>query len=175
MPVFFFTGRFISAMLMCRKLTGGNMRLYIFMLMLITASFLSCGGGETGGTKTNGVTAPQTIEEGWLSDTEFRVKVSAEADSTATDSDTLKKASENAAIKKAKEAVVKNFVIIRVKQSPSAGSYAVAAMAIDREFRDTIEHGKIIFKQYDMNDRRCTMIYQVERKDLKKAVEQGAK
>jgi hypothetical protein len=162
-------------MLIQRKITGGIMRVYIFMLALITASVISCGGGETGGTKTNGVGTPQTIEEGWLSDTEFRVKVSAETDSTVTDSDTLKKSSESAALKKAKEAVVKNFVIVRVKQSPSAGSYAVAAMAIDREFRDIIEHGKIIFKQYDMNGRKCTMIYQVERKDLKKAVEQGTK
>lgn len=140
--------------------------------------FVSCGGETSQVKDTPSAKAAATsaiVEEGWVSDTEFRVKVSADAETSATDSVSLQQSSESAASKKAKETVVKNFVILRMKQSPNAGNYAVAALAIDREFRDIIEHGKVIAKQFESGDRRCVMVYQVEGKNLRKSVEQGKK
>jgi hypothetical protein len=139
---------------------------------------VSCGGGETSPVKdtpAKPASTPAIIEEGWVSDTEFRVKVNADAETSATDEVSLQASSESAASKKARETVVKNFVILRMKQSPNAGSYAVAALAIDREFRDAIEHGKVISKQFESGGRRCIMVYQVEGKNLRKNVEQGKK
>jgi hypothetical protein len=144
-------------------------------LAVLCGMTISCGGQTTPVKDTPAKATPAIIEEGWVSDTEFRVKVSADAETSATDSLSLQKSSESAASKKARETVVKNFVILRMKQSPSVSSYAVAALSIDREFRDIIEHGKVIAKEFESGNRRCLMVYQVEGKNLRKNVEQGNK
>lgn len=130
--------------------------------------FISCTGTQK---KTDPV-KPQPIEEGWISDDEFRVKVSGTTDSSASDISTLMKSSEAAAVKKARETVVKNFVSTRMKQSPGAGTYAVVALSIDKDFRDIIEAGKVITKNHSADNKTCTVVYQVEKTGLKKMVEQ---
>jgi len=114
------------------------------------------------------------VEEGWVSDNQFRVKVSADTDITSVDQEQQKKYSENAALKKARETVVKNFVAARMKNASSAGSYAVAAISIEKDFRDTIENGKILLRNFENDNKRCTIVYQVEKKNLKRLVEEGA-
>ena len=111
-------------------------------------------------------------EEGWISDDEFRVKISGETDLASADQAAVKKASEAAAVKKAREAVVKNFVTTRMKQSPGAGTYAVIALSIEKDFRDIIEGGKVTKKNFDNGDKKCQIIYSVEKTGLKKMVEQ---
>ena len=40
------------------------------------------------------------------------------------------------------------------------------------EFRDIIEGGKVVTKSFDNGDRKCSIIYSVEKTGLKKMVEQ---
>jgi hypothetical protein len=132
--------------------------------------FLSCGG------ETEPVKKPVPagmVEEGWVSDSQFRVKVSGDTDLASSDQDQLRKSSESAALKKARETVVKNFVATRMKTSSSAGSYAVAAISIEKDFRDTIENGKVLLKNFENENKRCIVVYQVEKKDLRRLVEEG--
>jgi hypothetical protein len=146
------------------------MKSVIFATGLICVlCLISCGG------ETDSVKKPQPagmVEEGWVSDSQFRVKVSVDTELVSTDQEQLKKSSESAALKKARESVVKNFVAARVKNSSSAGSYAVAAISIEKDFRETIENGKVLMKNFENDNRRCAIIYQVEKKDLKRLVEQ---
>ncbi|HEY1406423.1 MAG TPA: hypothetical protein VF857_07435, partial [Spirochaetota bacterium] len=104
---------------------------------------------------------------------QFRVKTVAETDLTTDDHDARQKAAEGLAVKKARESIVKNFVAIRVKQSAntSAGAYAVIAISVEKEFRDIIEGGKVIRRDFRGDDRICTVVYQIEKSGLKKMVE----
>lgn len=133
---------------------------------------ISCGG-ETTPVKKDEPMKPSVIEEGWVDDNTFRVKSVAETDVTTGSSEERQKASEALAVKKAREAVVKNFVAIRVKKSANtnAGAYAVIAISVEKEFRDIIEGGKVIKKEFTGSDRICTVVYQIEKDGLKKMVE----
>jgi ornithine cyclodeaminase/alanine dehydrogenase-like protein (mu-crystallin family) len=164
---------------------GGEMKkinpfltiLFLMFLSLVT----SCGEQTTGGTSTVVKTTPSAqtiIEEGWVNDNQYRVKAMADTDIQTTDREMLKKVSEADALKKAREAVVKQFVSMRLKQSSpsSASAYAVMAISMEKEFRDIIEGGKIIRREFQNDDRTCTIIYQVEKNGLKKMVlEEGKK
>lgn len=144
-------------------------KLFISALVLVcAAAFVSCASEQ----KKADTVKPDAIEEGWISDNEFRVKTSGETALTSADRDAVKKASEAAAVKKAREIVVKNFVTTRMKQSPGAGTYAVIALSIDKDFRDIIEGGKVISKTFDNGDKKCSIFYSVEKTGLKKMVEQ---
>ncbi|MGL4369664.1 MAG: hypothetical protein ACRCUT_08330, partial [Spirochaetota bacterium] len=145
------------------------MRKIAASLAIIAAmAFISCAGEQK---KTEPV-KPDIIEEGWVSDSEFRVKVSGEADIESGTIENLQKSSEAAAVKKARETVVKNFVIVRMKQSPGAGTYAIVALGIDKDFRDIIEGGVVVLKSFSPDNRKCSVIYKVEKDNLKKTVEQ---
>jgi hypothetical protein len=151
----------------------------IVLWMIITGGcavlLLSCGDGGTGQVKKNDPKTPSVIEEGWVNDNQFRVKTMAETDLSTDDKESLRKASEAMALKKAREAVVKNFVAIRMKkmENTSAGAYAVIAIAVEKEFRDIIESGKVIRKEFQNGDKTCTVVFQVEKSGLKKLVEEG--
>ena len=142
--------------------------LFSIISLMAVISFISCADTQ----KKTEPTKPQIIEEGWISGDEFRVKVSGTTNITSSDSEALKKSSEAAAVKKAQETVVKNFVTTRMKQSPGAGTYAVIALSIDKDFRDTIEAGKIISKSFSADNKSCTIVYQVSKSGLKNTVEQ---
>ena len=136
---------------------------------IFTALFIiSCAETQ----KTAEPAKPDIIEEGWVSDSEFRVKVSGEADIESGTIENLQKSSEAAAVKKARETVVKNFVIVRMKQSPGAGTYAIVALGIDKDFRDIIEGGVVVLKSFSPDNKKCSVIYKVEKDNLKKTVEQ---
>jgi hypothetical protein len=139
--------------------------------ILAALAFVSCANEQK---KTEPVKADK-IEEGWISDNEFRVKVSGETELSSTDQESLQKASEAAAVKKARETVVKNFVTTRMKQSQGAGTYAVIALSIDRDFREIIEGGKIIVKTFDNGDKKCSILYSIEKSGLKQMVENQKK
>ncbi len=144
-------------------------------VLIVAGSFawmIACGG-ETTPVKKNDPIKPAIIEEGWVDDDTFRVKSVAETDLSTDSRDERKKASEALAVKKAQEAVVKNFVAIRVKKSANtnAGAYAVIAISVQKEFRDIIEGGKVIRADFSGEDRICTVIYQIEKNGLKKMVE----
>ena len=132
--------------------------------------FMSCNSGPQ--VRNEPVKQAAVIEEGWVSDNEFRVKVSGETDTTSSNADNIRKSSEAAAVKKARETVVKSFVTIRMKQSPGAGTYAIVALGIDKDFRDIIEGGVIIAKTFSSDSRRCEIVYKVEKDGLKNMVEQ---
>ena len=142
--------------------------LFSVICLITIVTFISC----TETQKKPEIVKPQVMEEGWISDNEFRVKVIGVTELSSSDADALMKASEAAAVKKAREGVVKNFVTTRMKQSPGAGTYAIIALSIDKDFRDIIEAGKIISKTYASNNMSCTIFYQVEKTGLKKMVEQ---
>ena len=144
-------------------------KILLSALALTVSLFLvSCAGEQ----KKAEPTKPDIIEEGWVSGDAFRVKTPGETVVASADHDALKKAAEAAAVKKARETVVKNFVTTRMKQSPGAGTYAVIALSIDKDFRDIIEGGKVVTKSFDNGDRKCSIIYSVEKSGLKKMVEQ---
>ena len=146
------------------------MKKYLLSLMTL-ALFLSLASCASDQKKAE-PSKPDVPEEGWISDDEFRVKISGETELASADRTAVKKASETAAVKKAREAVVKNFVTTRMKQSPGAGTYAVIALSIDKDFRDIIEGGKVISRNYENNDKKCQILYSVEKSGLKKMVEQ---
>ena len=136
--------------------------------LTISLFLVSCAGEQ----KKAEPAKPDIIEEGWVSGDEFRVKTPGETELASADHDALRKAAEAAAVKKARETVVKNFVSTRMKQSPGAGTYAAIALSIDKDFRDIIEAGKIITKSFEPGDKKCTIVYSVSKSNLKKMVEQ---
>ena len=138
------------------------------LALAVSFSLVSCAGEQ----KKTEPSKPDLLEEGLVSDDEFRVKTFGETELASKDQDALRKSSEAAAVKKARETVVKNFVATRMKQSPGAGTYAVIALSIDKDFRDIIEGGKVIRKSFDNGDRKCSIVYSVEKNGLKKMVEQ---
>jgi len=144
----------------------------LLMVAGCVAWLISCGG-ETAPVVKDEPMKPTVIEEGWVDDNTFRVKSTAETDIASDNREERQKASEALAIKKAREGVVKNFVAIRVKKSANtnAGAYAVIAISVEKEFRDIIEGGKVIKKEFSGSDRICTVVYQIEKDGLKKMVE----
>jgi hypothetical protein len=160
------------------RVLEANMKRNVLWMMIAAwcaVLLMSCGEGGTGQVKKTDPKASTIIEEGWINDNQFRVKTMAETDLATDDKESLRKASEALALKKAREAVVKNFVAIRMKKSANtaAGAYAVIAIAVEKEFRDIIESGKVIRKEFQNGDKICTVVFQVEKSGLKKLVEEG--
>ena len=152
----------------------------LLIIMTVFASivvFTGCKTAQTngGGTQPNGNAGPAIIEEGWVSDNQFRVKAIAQSGIDSTDVAAMQKSAEAEALKKAKEGVVKQFVVIRMKTQTadlSADAYAVISITVAKEFHDIIENGIVIQKRFSPDGRSCTLIYEIEKNGLRKLVEQ---
>ena len=146
----------------------------VLCVIFLFASFVSCQKEIRDGQGT-GAKGTELNEEGWISNNEFRVNASGETELTSVTPDVLQKGSEAAAVKKARENTVRTFVSTRIKTSSGAGTYAAVALAIEKEFREVIESGKVIRKTFENSDKRCVITYSVTKDGLKKLVETGKK
>ena len=72
-----------------------------------------------------------------------------------------------------KKRIIEKFVGARVEGAAGAADYASTGVAVRKEFGGMVRGGSIIRETYD-DDQNCEVIYQVERRGLKKQVMGGA-
>ena len=73
----------------------------------------------------------------------------------------------------AEKRIIEKFVGARLEGAAGAADYASTGVAVAKEFSGLVKGGTIVKETYDDDD-NCEIIYQVEKKGLKKEVEGGA-
>lgn len=144
----------------------------IFTLALVvvaTVAFVSCGGASRGGM----VKGESFISEGWVSPDIFRVTATGVPKPGLTNKIQRRGTSKEAALIMAQKRIIEKFVGARLEGAAGAADYASTGIAVAKEFGGLVKGGTIVKETYDDDD-NCEIVYQIEKKNLKKDVQGGA-
>lgn len=140
-------------------------RIIVAMFICIaTISFISCGPKEGGLVKGDSY-----VTEGWVDDNTFRVTATGVPKRGLTNQIQRKGTAKEAALIMAQKRIIEKFKGAAVEGAAGAADYESTGVAVAKEFKGFVRGGSIIKETYDKDD-NCEIIYQVERKNLKKQV-----
>jgi len=106
--------------------------------------------------------------EGWVDDDTYRIIADGKSANTR-DIDEKLKSSESAAVKKAQLIILKKFNILETEYSDINNN--PTNIALVEELKAIILTGKIIEKNYSLNNEECSIVYEIRSKGLKEKVE----
>ncbi len=143
----------------------------IFALALILVcgvAFTACGGGMGGLIK-----GKKFKTEGWLDDNTFQVVARGVPKPGLTNKVQRQGTAKEAAQIMAEKRIIEKFVGARLEGAAGAADYASTGIAVAKEFGGVVRGGTIVDETYDEDD-NCEILYQVEKKGLKRDVMGGA-
>ncbi len=142
-------------------------------ILLFTATIavvlVSCGGASKSQIK-NGETFKT---EGWVDNNTFRVKSVGVPAEGLTNKYQRRGTAKEAALIMAQKRIIEKFVGARLEGASGASNMASTGVAVSKEFGGFVKGGSIVKETYD-EDANCEIVYQVEKKGLKKQVDGGA-
>jgi len=113
------------------------------------------------------------ISEGWVTPDIFRVTATGAPKPGLKDRVMRRGTAKEAAIAMAEKRIVEKFKGARLEGAAGAADYASTGVAVAKEFEGLVKGGTIVKETYDEED-HCEIVYQIEKKGLKKEVEGGA-
>lgn len=141
----------------------------LFLLLSVALVFTACGGGSMGGQ----IEGESFVTEGWVSPNIFRVTATGVPKEGLKNKVQRRGTAKEAALIMAQKRVIEKFVGARLEGAAGAADYASTGIAVSKEFGGLVKGGTIVKSTYDEDD-NCEIVYQVEKKNLKKEVEGGA-
>lgn len=143
--------------------------LVLLMITSFAAVAISCGG-----TSKSQIKGGETfVTEGWVDDNTFRVKAVGVPKKGLTNKYQRRGTAKEAALIMAQKRIIEKFVGARLEGASGASDYESTGVAVAKEFGGVVKGGSIVKETYD-EDQNCEVVYQVERKGLKKTVQGGA-
>lgn len=136
----------------------------VFAMGIITA----CGSGFGGQVK-----GESFASEGWIDNNTFRVVATSAPKPNLTNKIQRRGTAKESAIIMAEKRIIEKFVGARLEGASGSADYASTGVAVSKEFSGVVKGGTIMKETYDDDD-NCEIIYQVEKKNLKKEVMGGA-
>ena len=143
--------------------------LLVALIAVVTISFTACGSSKMGGQ----VKGDSFISEGWVTPDIFRVTATGTPKPGLKNKIQRRGTAKEAAQIMAEKRIIEKFVGARLEGAAGAADYASTGVAVAKEFSGLVKGGTIVKETYDDDD-NCEIIYQVEKKGLKKEVEGGA-
>ncbi len=129
---------------------------------------VACGPKEGGQVKGESFKS-----EGWVDVNTFRVISTGVPKAGLVNKIQRRGTAKEAAIIMAEKRIIEKFVGARLEGASGAADYASTGVAVAKEFSGVVKGGTIVKETYDDDD-NCEIIYQVEKKGLKKEVQGGA-
>jgi hypothetical protein len=146
-------------------------RIYsLFLLLTVAILFTACGGPGSWGGEVKG---DSFVTEGWVSPDIFRVTSTGAPKEGLTNKVQRRGTAKEAAVIMAEKRIIEKFVGARLEGAAGAADYASTGIAVQKEFSGVVKGGTIVRSTYDDDD-NCEIVYQVEKKNLRKEVEGGA-
>ncbi|MBN2039257.1 MAG: hypothetical protein JW864_04395 [Spirochaetes bacterium] len=142
----------------------------LFLLLSVALLFTACGGGSGMGGQVEG---ESFVTEGWVSPDIFRVTSTGVPKPGLKNKVQRRGTAKEAALIMAQKRVIEKFVGARLEGAAGAADYASTGIAVSKEFGGLVKGGTIVKSTYDDDD-NCEIVYQVEKKNLRKEVEGGA-
>jgi len=139
------------------------------MVIFVAIAFAGCSSGGLGGM----LEGDEVVSEGWVSPDIFRVTATGAPKPGLTNKIQKRGTAKEAALIMGQKRVLEKFVGARVEGAAGAADYASTGIAVSKEFGGMVKGGTIVKETYDEDD-NCEVIYQVEKKGLKKMVDGGA-
>ena len=143
--------------------------LLVALIAVVAISFTACGSSKMGGQ----VKGDSFISEGWVTPDIFRVTATGAPKPGLKDRVMRRGTAKEAAIAMAEKRIVEKFKGARLEGAAGAADYASTGVAVAKEFEGLVKGGTIVKETYDEED-HCEIVYQIEKKGLKKEVEGGA-
>lgn len=145
-------------------------KLFLLSLIAVVAiSFTACGTQRLGGQ----VKGETFVSEGWVTPDIFRVTSTGVPKPGLKNKIQRRGTAKEAAVIMAEKRIIEKFVGARLEGAAGAADYASTGIAVAKEFGGLVRGGTIVKETYDDDD-NCEIIYQVEKKGLRKEVEGGA-
>lgn len=143
--------------------------LSVIAVLSIALAFTYCGSGKIGGQ----VKGDSYVSEGWVTPDIFRVTATGVPKPGVTNDVQKRGTAKEAALIMAQKRIIEKFVNAKVEGAAGAADYASTGIAVSKEFKGLVKGGSIVKETYD-DDGNCEIVYEVERKGLKKSVMGGA-
>ena len=138
------------------------------LILTVTVAFVACGAQRGGMVK-----GESFISEGWVSADIFRVTATGVPKPGLKNKIQRRGTAKEAALIMAQKRIIEKFVGARLEGAAGAADYASTGIAVAKEFGGLVKGGTIVKETYDEDD-NCEIVYQIEKKGLKKDVEGGA-
>ncbi|MFH0974425.1 MAG: hypothetical protein V1874_01435 [Spirochaetota bacterium] len=145
----------------------------IFSLCLLAAVaivFTACSGGS--GSMGGQVKGESFVTEGWVSPDIFRVTSTGVPKEGLQNKIQRRGTAQEAAQIMAQKRIIEKFVGARLEGAAGAADYASTGIAVSKEFGGLVKGGTIVKSSFDDDD-NCEIVYQVEKKNLRKEVDSG--
>lgn len=139
------------------------------LILAVAITFTACGPKGMGGQ----VKGDTFVTEGWVTDDIFRVTSVGVPKAGLTNKIQRQGTAKEAAQIMAEKRIIEKFVGARLEGAAGAADYASTGIAVAKEFSGVVKGGTIVRATYDEDD-NCEIVYQVEKKGLKKDVMGGA-
>lgn len=139
----------------------------VALLVLLSLSVTSCA------PKKSQIKGETFISEGWVNDNTFRVTATGVPKAGLTNKVQRRGTAKEAALIMAQARIIEKFVGARVEGAAGAADYASTGVAVRKQFEGMVRGGTLVTETYDDDD-NCEVVYQVEKKGLKKEVMGGA-
>ena len=141
----------------------------LFLTLSLAIAFSSCASGPQGGE----VEGDSFVTEGWVTPDIFRVTATGVPKEKLKNKIQRRGTAKEAALIMAQKRIIEKFVGSRLEGAAGAADYASTGIAVSKEFSGMVKGGTIVKSTYDTDD-NCEIVYQVEKKGLRKEVEGGA-
>ncbi len=144
----------------------------IFSLCLILAvavAFAACKSSSSMGGEVKG---DSFKSEGWISPDIFRVTAPGVPKEGLQNKVQRRGTAKQAALIMAQSRIIEKFVGARLEGAAGAADYASTGIAVSKEFGGLVKGGTIVQATYDDDD-NCEIVYEVQKKNLRKEVESG--
>lgn len=139
------------------------------LLVLVAVTFNACGSKSMGGE----VEGESFVTEGWVSPDIFRVTATGVPKEGLKNKVQRRGTAKEAALIMGQKRIIEKFVGARMEGAAGAADYASTGIAVSKEFSGLVKGGTIVKSTYDDDD-NCELVYQIEKKGLRKDVEGGA-
>lgn len=139
------------------------------LLVLVAVAFNACGSKSMGGE----VEGDSFVTEGWVSPDIFRVTATGVSKEGLKNKIQRRGTAKEAALIMAQKRIIEKFVGARMEGAAGAADYASTGIAVSKEFGGLVKGGSIVKSTYDEDD-NCELVYQIEKKGLRKEVDEGA-
>jgi hypothetical protein len=140
----------------------------VFAVVFAGSLMVACGAKEGGQVKGESFKS-----EGWVDANTFRVISTGVPKAGLVNKIQRRGTAKEAAIIMAEKRIIEKFVGARLEGASGAADYASTGVAVAKEFSGDVKGGTLVKETYDDDD-NCEIVYQVEKKGLKKEVMGGA-
>jgi hypothetical protein len=141
-------------------------------LLLAVATVFTFTSCKSSGSMGGEVKGESFVSEGWVSPDIFRVTATGVPKEGLQNKVQRKGTAKEAALIMAQKRMIEKFVGARLEGAAGAADYASTGIAVSKEFGGLVKGGTIVKSTFDDDD-NCEIVYQIEKKNLKKEVDSG--